>query len=307
MRFWLFTFTVLVACSDGSTTDDGTGTDTDTDAALTPFETFVNVTEPVIGDLSCYTAGTDWETMTWNSHTVDPDAQSSAPATLLVEDFETEEFVPDSTVEVWLNDIASGTPDEVVTTGSDGVATFSQGLPTCSPFAYRVSTDPLLDETKVTLAAHKILPAQAGAESETFTSVSKLTYQLIPTILGITPLPENAIIAGTAYDCNKEPLEGVQVVVYDENGAIPESLQVEYFRERFPSRDQPYTSEDGLWVAINVPPGALRVEMWANHNNELVLVGATTLESYADSINLSNGYAGIGDGRFYPEDCRSLD
>ena len=306
MRFWPLMFTLLAACNGDTSTDDGTDTDTDT-TSLSAFETFIDVTEPVIGDLACYTAGNDWATMTWNEPTIDASVQTEGPATLLVEDFETEEPVPDSTVEIWLNDVASGTPDAVVTTGSDGIATFDS-LPTCSPFAYRVSTDPLLDETKVTLAAHKILPVQAASgDPETFTSVSKLTYQLIPTILGITPLPEYAIIAGTAYDCNKEPLEGVQVVVYDENGEIPETLQVEYFKERFPSRDQPYTSEDGLWVAINVPPGALRVEMWANQDGELVLLGATTLESYADSINLSNAYAGIGDGRYYSEDCRSSD
>jgi len=300
MRFLPLTLTLLAACGGSTTTDDGSDTDNNSNSQ-TAFETFVNVEDPVIGDLSCYTAGTDWATMDWNEPTIAPVAQLDSAVTMLVEDFETEEAVPDSTVEIWLDDIASGTPDDVVTTGSDGLASF-ESLPTCSPFAYRVSTDPLLDETKITLAAHKILPAQAGG-SETFTSVSKLTYQLIPTILGITPLPEYAIIAGTAYDCNKEPLEGVQVVVYDENGEIPESLRVEYFKERFPSRDQPYTSDDGLWVAINVPPGALRVEMWANHENELVLLGATTLESYADSINLSNAYAGNGDGRYYPADC----
>jgi hypothetical protein len=299
MRYWILPFVILAACDGGTDTD--TDVDTDTDSELTAFETFINVTDPVIGDLVCYTAGTDWATMKWDTVSVDPDAVQNQSRTLLVEDFESEEAVADSTVEIWLNDVASGTPDDVVTTGTDGLATFAS-LPTCQPLAYRVSTDPLWDQTKITLAAHKIVSPDTTID-DTFTSVSKLTYQLIPTILGITPLPENAIIAGTAYDCNKEPIEGVQVVVYDENNEIPSSLQVEYFQEKFPSRDQPYTSADGVWVAINVPPGAMRVEMWGNVNDELVLIGATTLESYADTINLSNIYSGIGNGEHYPAEC----
>ena len=211
MRFWPLMFTLLAACNGDNSTDDGTDTDTDT-TSLSAFETFIDVTEPVIGDLACYTAGNDWATMTWNEPTIDASVQTEGPATLLVEDFETEEPVPDSTVEIWLNDVASGTPDAVVTTGSDGIATFDS-LPTCSPFAYRVSTDPLLDETKVTLAAHKILPVQAASgdhlpvdpdQNHAASLYIRLKARHLPVDLDhswrITPLPEYAIIAGTAYD-----------------------------------------------------------------------------------------------------------
>jgi len=301
MRYWILSLTLLNAC--GTSPTDG---DTDTDSGTDPvsaFDALVNVTDPVVGDLSCYTAGTDWATIEWNTPNIDETAKTSQPTTGEVNDFESGDSVPDATVEVWLDDAASGTPDAIATTAADGLASF-ESLPTCEPFAYRVSTDPLLDETKVTLAAHKILsPDSSGTTTDEFVSVSKLTYQLIPTILGIIPLPENAIIAGVAYDCNEEPIEGAQIVVYDENGEIPDSLQVEYFKEEFPNRDQPHTSADGIWVAINVPPGALRVEMWANLDGELALIGATTLDSYADSINLSSTYAGIGNGEYYPADC----
>jgi hypothetical protein len=299
MRYWIVPIALLTACGT-STTDTDTDTDTDSTSA---FDSYVNVTDPVVGDLSCYTAGTDWATLAWNTPDLDSDAQVDQPTTGDVNDFESGDPVADATVEIWLDDVPSGTPDAIATTAADGIATF-ENLPTCEPFAYRVSTDPLLDETKVTLAAHKILtPDSSGTITDEFVSVSKLTYQLIPTILGVIPLPENSIIAGVAYDCNEDPIEGAQMVVYDENGEIPDSLQVEYFKEEFPNRDQPYTSADGIWVAINVPPGALRVEMWANLDGELALIGATTLESFADSINLSSTYAGIGNGEFFPADC----
>lgn len=304
MRYSIISIVLFTGCGLSATDGDTDDSDTDT---LSAFETLVNVQEPLVGDLSCYTAGTDWETMAWPIPNIDAATQLTQATTAEVLDFESDEPVEDATLEIWLNDKASGTPDALATTDGEGIADF-EGLPTCEPFAYRVSTDPLHDETKITLAAHKIMvPDSSGTVSDDFTSVSKLTYQLIPTILGVIPLPENAIIAGIAYDCNEEPIEGAQIVVYDENGEIPESLQVEYFKEEFPNRDQPHTSPDGIWVAINVPPGALRVEMWGNVDGDLALLGATTLDSYADTINLSNIYAGIGNGEHYPDACLSAE
>ena len=98
-------------------------------------------------------------------------------------------------------------------------------------------------------------------------------------------------------------IEGVQVVVYDADGNIPDTLQVNYFVESFPAREQTATSADGLWVASNVPPGDLRVEMWGQVGGELVLLGATELKSEADSINIANIFAGYGDGVKYPASC----
>ena len=91
--------------------------------------------------------------------------------------------------------------------------------------------------------------------------------------------------------------------MYDEDGNIPESLTVNYFVENFPARDQKWTSPDGLWVAANVPAGNLRAEMWGVVDGELRLLGATELFSEKDSINISNIFAGYGDGVKYPAAC----
>ena len=138
-------------------------------------------------------------------------------------------------------------------------------------------------------------------------------YQLIPTIVGVTIDPALAVIAGTAYDVVRDAaissaidtgkIEGAQVIVYDENGEIPDTLSVNYFTDEFPDRDQKWTSADGLWVAANVPAGNLRIEMWGQVNGELTLLGATSLFSEADSINISNVFAGYGDGVKYPYAC----
>jgi hypothetical protein len=95
----------------------------------------------------------------------------------------------------------------------------------------------------------------------------------------------------------------VQVIVYDANGNVPEEMQINYFTERFPDRFQEHTSADGLWVASNVPAGRLRVEAWGLVGGELTLVGATVLDSEADSINIANIFAGYADGVKYPDSC----
>ena len=178
--------------------------------------------------------------------------------------------------------------------------------------AYRVTTDFSLTPTKTTYKAHHIYPPEPDGtvDEALFVSVSDTTYQLIPTIVGVTIDPALAVIAGTAYDVVRDAaissaidtgkIEGAQVIVYDENGEIPDTLSVNYFTDEFPDRDQKWTSADGLWVAANVPAGNLRIEMWGQVNGELTLLGATSLFSEADSINISNVFAGYGDGVKYP-------
>ena len=93
-------------------------------------------------------------------------------------------------------------------------------------------------------------------------SVSRVTYQLIPSLLGVSVDEDKGVIAGTAFDCNGEEIEGAQVIVKDANGDIPDDLVVNYFRDSFPNRDQLWTSADGLWVAANVPEGELTIELY---------------------------------------------
>ncbi len=68
-------------------------------------------------------------------------------------------------------------------------------------------------------------------------------------------------------------------------------------------RDQPHTSEDGLWVTMNVPEGDWTIQLWGLIDGAEVLLGATQLTTYADSINISNIYTGYGDGVYYPASC----
>ena len=97
---------------------------------------------------------------------------------------------------------------------------------------------------------------------------------------------------------------GAQVVVRDADGNIPESLVVKYFVDDFPNRNQEWTSEDGLWVAVNVPVGTWYVDAYVSDGaGGHIVKGTTVVEVIADSINVSNIHTGYGDGIRYPEGC----
>jgi len=250
-----------------------------------------------IGDLSCYTPGDAWLTQS-----VDAALQVDEARTELVHDFENETPVYEATVDIWLNDQVDETPDLTQHVDDNGYVTLT--LPSCAPMAYRTSTPVDLDETKDTYEAHQIFEPAAVAEEAPFQSVSKVTYLVIPNLMGISIDPEASIIAGTLYDCNEEPVEKGEVRVVDDEGNTPEGVIVKYFVENFPNRDQPYTSADGLWVAINVPVGTWTVEGHVSDGaGGRDVIGATVLQTYADSINISNIHTGFGDGIRYPDAC----
>jgi hypothetical protein len=304
MRHLVLTTGILAACSGGDGAGDG-GPTTPADR----FGELVNATEEVAGDFGCFTPG---EEPTWLAQAADPTKQAPFPIHGLVQDFEDETPVGGATVALYADDTVD-TPDSSQAADVNGDVSVSG--PSCTPVTYRVTSEGGPIATKTTFKAHQIYPFPTGdaIDGAVFTSVSDVTYQLIPGILGVEVQPDLAIIAGTAFDCSRDPsaspdddagkLEGVQIVVYDADGNIPDTLTVNYFIENFPARDQEATSADGLWVAANVPPGTLTVEMWGVVGGELVKLGASQLESEADSINIANVYAGYGDGVKYPASC----
>ena len=316
------TLAVLALVMGCGKNDDKDGTNC-TDSACTTgtagsrFEEFINVDKSgveVTGDLSGVPAGDNtWEGTPWLTQTIPSENTIDVNASGMVEDFQDEIPVAQATVELWFDDVIDGTTDAEALSDNSGLVSIPAKA--CQKMAYRVTTDPAITLTKTTYKAHHIYPPEPDGtvDDAEFVSVSDTTYRLIPTILGVVVDPDKAIIAGTAYDFARDPatttdidtgkIEGAQVIVYDQNGNIPESLTVNYFTENFPDRDQKWTSPDGLWVAANVPEGTLRAEMWGVVGGELTLLGATVLDSEKDSINISNIFAGYGDGVKYPFAC----
>ncbi|MDP2304821.1 MAG: hypothetical protein Q8P18_02180 [Pseudomonadota bacterium] len=294
---------LLSACppSDGVTPDDKDADDTGDTVEGRTFEDFVNVTTPWVGNTDECIAG--------KVQNVDPSCIADITVNGRIDDFQSEDPVPDATVQLWVSDSIEGAADE--TTVSDGDGNFVlEAAQSCTPIAYGTSTPPEWEETKDTYEVHQVFGyAAGGASDEVFNSVSDTTSKLIPSLIGVEWDQSTGIIAGTAYDCDVNPVEYAQVFIHDGSGGIPTTGDVFYFSESggtsLPTSldSQPHTNTNGLWVAVNIPSGTWTAEMWGFDGTDYVLMGATVLEIAAGSVNISNIYTGISDGIWYPGSC----
>jgi len=293
---------LLAACGTKNTDDtggSGDGGSGDGGGTGVVFEDYINVTVQPTGDIdSCF------DGVNWFQQEVDPNLQDDIAMEGLVADFETGDAVADATLDLWFgNDPTVGAPDYSVVSGADGYA--ASTFKVCTPIAYRTTTDPALEATVDTYELNQVEPYAKGTIYPEFNSVSSTTYAIIPSLLGVSPDGDKGVIAGTAYDCGGDPIEGAQVVVRDhDTGAIPDSLVVKYFVDSFPNRNQPYTSPDGLWVAVNVPQGSWDVEMYVYDGaGGYTLLGKSTAMIFPGSIMIANAYTGFEDGIRYPDNC----
>lgn len=298
----------LTACPGGDDGDDKPGDTADTDTGDgggdgRAFEDFVNVTTPWTGDTTCFTPGG-----AWLEQTPDPTCQTDLALDGTVLDFQDEVEVADAVVQVWLDDdVVGGTPSVVQ---ADGNGAFSTTVTSCSPFGYGTFTPPEWEQTVDTYEVHQVYGFSANGTAATFNSVSETTARLIPGLVGVDWDRSTGVLAGTAYDCNEDPIQYAQVFIHDGNGNVPATGDVFYFTNTEPSlpttiEAQPHTNDNGLWVAVNVPVGTWTVEMWGWDGTAHVMLGATVLQILAGSVNISNIYTGIGDGVWYPPSCLS--
>lgn len=306
---------LAIGCSWGKE-DGDSGSDTDTGGGggggggpVGDFADYINTSVDPGGDLTCYT-GTTPSTDTVGDGCTGHTRTMSAE----VQDFQTDNPVDEAGVEIFLGDGIFGVPDHSLESDINGM--ISTAMPTCEPFTYRVSTDPSLDQTKVTIESHDVLPySNVEVVTHEMNSVSSATYALIPALIGLSPDVEKGIVAGVAYDCNNDAMPGVQVLVKDSSGNIIDGgiigngavngAKAGYFVDEYPSREQIETSEDGIWVLVDVPVGVVTVEAYiADGSGGHRHLASTTLEVLADSINISSLYAGIGDGVRMPDSCR---
>ena len=291
----LFAPVTLLACT-GGTSDDTGNDDVGGRGGPATFEDFVNVSTVYVGDAACY------DGVAWNTQTAGAGCTSDLTVSGTVTDFQTDENVEAASVDFWSNDDINTSSNLSVETDNngDGVAT----LPACTPIGYMTSTPPEWQETVNTYEVHQVYEWDAsGATSDTWNSVSVATSKLIPSLLGLEWTPGTSLIAGTAYDCGGEPIQHAQVYIHDADGNIPAYISIRYFDNGLPNSDQPDTNDDGLWSAVNIPPGDWIVEMWVYNGSELQMLGATHLTMVPDSVVISNIYTGIEDGVYLPASC----
>jgi hypothetical protein len=278
--------------------DTGTGPvgDTGPIGDVSGFDDFIYTDAAYDGDLDCLTGALGTEAASPGC----ADRTVTMSATVL--DFQSDQAVDEANVEIFLVDGIAGVPDHDVETDINGM--ISAAMPTCTPFTYRVSTDAAADLTKITIESHDVLPfSTSSLVSHEMNSVSSTTYSLIPAIFGVSPDPTKGIVAGTAYDCDGDPIAGLQVVVKDSNGNVPSGMLAGYFVDDFPAKEAEATSSDGIWVLVDVPTGIVTVEGYVYNGSGHDLVASTTLEVLTDSINISSIHAGVSNGVKMPESC----
>jgi hypothetical protein len=140
-----------------------------------------------------------------------------------------------------------------------------------------------------------------------FNSVDSSTLGVMGALLGTAPDPRFGFAAGTIYGCDEghEPVENVQVVLRDANGELPGDQKIHYFLDEYPSRTQPATSEDGLFLVVDVPPGEYTVEAYAvlAEGEAPTLIAKTTTMVFAGALSVADVYSGNGTGVVLPASC----
>jgi len=309
----LLTLAVALAGCNGGDTDDDDDTDSgDTDGG--GDDDGLGLTVEASGDHSCFTPTDSFDATTWLTQS---GVLASANVTVdgVVSDFEDDVTVARRDISLWFDDDATGAPDATGAVGDNASGEVSiAGVPSCQPVSYLSAEEAGLGEAKATYKAHQIYgPGSGGTTTGEYQSVSNDTYGVIPTIFGIDLDPTKGVIAGTAYDCTRDPetssdidagkIVGAKVRVTDLNGNVQDDIVGRYFVDNFPTKNQPHTSADGLWGVFNVPEGTWRIELWGLVGGDEVLLGATTAKVYPDSINIANIFSGYGDGVKYPATC----
>lgn len=158
-------------------------------------------------------------------------------------------------------------------------------------------------------------PAPAMTRVVEGNSVSQATLDLIPTVLGFMQVPGTALVAGTAWDCDEDPLYGGIVRIYREDGTLIEEgsrsadPHYRYFDgDDFPKADQPWTHTDGLFAIANLPVAPsgefVFVEFLGvrEEGGEPEVIACERMPIFGDTISIVN----LGPLRASPPACPGL-
>jgi hypothetical protein len=283
--------------------DDDDAADDDDATQSDPGD--LDTTLPVTGDWSC------------KGNQGTPAPGGLIDLTALVEDFEDDVPVANATVRVWPdNDPESGVAGAATldpsTSNEVGTIAIDQVIRACTPYAVYTFKEFNPPVTYPTYQSNFILPA-TGPYTETFTSVSFSTYNLVALSLGLEVEPGKGIAAGRVRDCNDVPVANGEVKIGEidwATGAItePEGYSTRYFLDDSPNLGSNNITDDGLFGAINVPPGdSWNVLLWGipqdeahcetttggdiiwnEENAALCLLGTSSVFVIGDSVNIAN-------------------
>jgi hypothetical protein len=171
---------------------------------------------------------------------------------LVVNDFEKAVPVMGATVEVYLSlaHVNAMMPDATsMPTDADGKTTLM-----VPPGSYRV-----IFRTFGAPNTIETLEFNRAYNDGARVSVSQATKSEIPALLNLAPDDTKGVVAGSQRDCNEHELGGITVGITSDAGAYDDTMNVFYFQDygptRVPALAQKWTSGDGAFAGLNVPPG----------------------------------------------------
>lgn len=196
------------------------------------------------------------------------------------EDFENEDRIQGAMVEIYLGNRIEGEPDFVLGPTSEDGLTDSVQVPAQALIATRVLEIPQVARTTVEF---DVLTPTADGDVRALV-VADSTYRVVPAAVAVTIEAGKGIVAGRFDDCDENPVAGLIAHVEGQDA------EVRYFVEEFPAREPDVTTEDGLYVAINIEPGDHEIVLMGRleEGGELVEVGRREIQVIADSINVVN-------------------
>jgi hypothetical protein len=219
-------------------------------------------------------------------------------AVAFVEDFLDGTPVEGAIVDFFFDDVVDGTPDSTVGPTDAAGEVWIAGVPRFNLIAYRVRDGDLPGGAVRETIAYDVRTPDVDGAALGLMSVADRTYRLIPTILGIAPDALHGVVFGRFDDCVENPVEGFVVRFLTAAGEDCHVLDgrecySRYFVDRFPARidNQTYSSADGLFAVLQVPPGMWAAQVLARLGDGSVtypydLVGEKAIGVAADAVTL---------------------
>jgi hypothetical protein len=197
---------------------------------------------------------------------------------MIVKDFEKSTPVMGATVEAYtsLADFnamkvsAMGGP-----TGADGKVTLM--MPAGSyRMIFRTTADPL--KTIETVEFNRVW------NDSNRVSVSIATKGEIPGLVSVIPDDSKGVVAGDLRDCSNKPIGGARYTVSSTGGSYDSFANTFYFVDidkstTVPERAQKWTSGNGVFASLNVPPGDATLTV-----NGLLKMGDTTTTKLGSAV-----------------------
>jgi hypothetical protein len=210
------------------------------------------------------------------------------PVDMIVKDFEKSTPVAGATVEVYTSLCAFNAKQVAATAGptaADGKVTLMMPAGFYRVI-FRTTADPL--KTIETVEFNRKWNDSGRV------SVSQATKGEIPGLVSVIPDDTKGVVAGDLRDCNDKPIGGAVVDVSSSGGSFDAKANTFYFIDidkstTVPARSQKSTSADGVFAALNVPPGDVTLTVTGVLNatdTKLTKLGTATAPVRAGSITV---------------------